>query len=69
MRVTVDPAKCQGHARCWSLAPEVFEIDDWGYSHTAGEVPAEHEADAWRAVRACPEGAITASEIEETAAP
>jgi ferredoxin len=66
--VTVDPKRCQGHARCWALAPDVFEIDDWGYSHAADvEVPPEHSDDAWRAVRACPEQAITVSEQSDQA--
>jgi len=34
MRVHVDVEKCTGHARCWSLAPEVYELDDLGYNVT-----------------------------------
>jgi ferredoxin len=63
VRVTVDPNICQGHARCWALAPEVFEIDDWGYANAQDvEVPAEHLEAAGRAVRSCPERAITATD-------
>ena len=30
MRIRVDPEKCQGHARCKSLAPKLFELDEFG---------------------------------------
>lgn len=32
MKVKVDGGLCTGHGRCYSLAPEVFEADDEGYS-------------------------------------
>ncbi|MCC6482086.1 MAG: ferredoxin, partial [Sphingomonadaceae bacterium] len=31
MRVKVDAGKCQGHARCWSWAPNLFQLNDEGY--------------------------------------
>ncbi len=45
MRVHVDGDKCQGHNRCYSLAPELFDVDDLGYAHEIGDgnVPAELE--------------------------
>ena len=30
MKIRVDPDKCQGHARCYGLAPEIFDVDDYG---------------------------------------
>ena len=33
MRVHVDPEKCQGHNRCYALAPELFDVDDLGNAH------------------------------------
>ena len=30
MKVTIDPALCTGHGRCYSLSPTVFESDDDG---------------------------------------
>ena len=33
MRVHVDGDKCQGHNRCYALAPELFDVDDLGYAH------------------------------------
>ncbi len=61
MRVKVDGSKCQGHNRCYQLAPELFDIDDYGYSHEkdGGEVSPELEEKARLAVANCPERAIT----------
>ena len=60
MRIRVDPDKCQGHARCYALAPELFDIDDYGQStaKNAGEVPADLEDKARLAIANCPEFAI-----------
>ena len=48
MKVRVDPEKCQGHNRCYSLAPELFVVDDYGYASEAGDgvVPPELEQKA-----------------------
>jgi ferredoxin len=56
----VDPDKCQGHARCYALAPELFEVDDYGQSTVIGDgVVPEALADRARlAVANCPEYAI-----------
>ncbi len=60
MRVHVDADKCQGHNRCRALAPQVFDVDELGYSFViADPVPPEHEEAARRAVRNCPERAIS----------
>jgi ferredoxin len=61
MRVRVDELRCVGHGRCYSLVPELFEDDDQGHSvvRGTGMVSAEHAPVAERAVRGCPEGAVT----------
>ncbi len=61
MRIIVDSEKCQGHNRCYSLAPELFDVDDEGYASTLGDgaVPAGLEDKARLAVANCPEYAIT----------
>src|SRR5262249_10587724 len=33
MRVHVDSDKCQGHNRCYAIAPELFDVDELGYAH------------------------------------
>lgn len=60
MRIKVDEEACEGHNRCWALAPELFEIDDYGNAQALneGEVPAELEEKAKLAVDNCPEFAI-----------
>jgi ferredoxin len=64
MRITVDSEKCQGHNRCYSLAPELFDVDDYGYATEIGDgaVPAELEEKARLAAANCPEFAITVHE-------
>jgi ferredoxin len=62
MRVAVDPAVCQGHARCWDICPEVFTLDDDGFASVAEpEVPSALEAKAREAANCCPERAISLS--------
>jgi ferredoxin len=62
MRASVDSAKCQGHARCWEICPEVFVLDDEGLATVpVPEVPPELEAKAREAVENCPERAISVS--------
>lgn len=62
MQVTVDPDRCQGHARCWEICPEVFDLDEQGHGTVAvREVPPEFQAKARDAARNCPERAITVS--------
>jgi len=65
MRVHVDPDKCQGHNRCYAIAPELFDVDELGNAHelNGGEVPAALEEKARLAVANCPEHAI---ELEES---
>jgi len=60
VKVRVDEAKCQGHARCFALAPELFSVDDYGQSSVVGDgtVPAGLEAKARLAIANCPEFAI-----------
>ena len=60
LKVRVDQEKCQGHARCKSLAPELFELDQYGNAHEIGDgtVPEGLEDKAWLAKANCPEIAI-----------
>ena len=60
MRLHLDAAKCQGHNRCYSLAPELFDVDDYGQAVllVEDELP-EHLHDKARLTAAnCPEFAI-----------
>lgn len=65
MRIIVDGAKCQGNARCWAQDHEMFDLDDEGYLPTQViDVPddPDKQLKARRAVRACPERALTLEE-------
>ena len=66
-RVHVDPDKCQGHNRCYSVSPDLFEVDDLGMSSEvgAGLVPAGQLTLARLAVANCPEHAISLTETPE----
>ncbi len=56
----IDAAKCQGHNRCYALAPELVDVDEWGQAHVRGDgcVPMELRARAATLVANCPEYAI-----------
>jgi len=64
VRVHVDPAKCQGHNRCYALAPDLFDVDDYGNAleRNDGIVPDGMEEKARTAAANCPEYAISISE-------
>ena len=64
MRVHVDPDRCQGHNRCYALAPELFEVDDLGMASALGDgsVPPVLEEKARLAVANCPEFAVSISD-------
>ena len=60
MRIRVDPDKCQGHNRCKALAPDLFELDEFGNASAIGDgiVAPEQEEKARLAIANCPEFAI-----------
>jgi ferredoxin len=64
LKVKVDPERCQGHARCAALAPELFTLDELGNAHEAGHgtVPDALIEKAYLAKANCPELAIEITE-------
>ncbi|NUW39090.1 ferredoxin [Nonomuraea rhodomycinica] len=64
MKVQIDSGRCQGHGRCYTLAPGLFEEDDEGYGRVArdGAVPAGEEDAARLAAANCPERAVDLGE-------
>jgi ferredoxin len=59
MRIVVDAARCQGHARCWSYAPDLISLNDEGYIEPGDvAVPEGQEKIAKHAVLSCPERAL-----------
>lgn len=60
MKARIDVGLCQGHGRCYDLAPDLFGDDAEGYGKVLddGAVPQGKEDDARRAALNCPEHAI-----------
>ncbi|GAA1018016.1 ferredoxin [Acrocarpospora pleiomorpha] len=60
MKVKIDSERCQGHGRCYDLAPDLFGADDEGYGLVTGDgtVPEDHERVTELAASNCPERAI-----------
>jgi len=60
LHVSVDRKRCQGHARCAALAPELFELDEDGAARVLAEgaVPPHLLDKARLARRNCPEFAV-----------
>ena len=61
MKVQIDSEKCQGHGRCYDLAPAVFTDDEEGNGQVIGDgvVTPDNEEAARLAVANCPESAIS----------
>jgi len=60
VRVLIDPERCQGHGRCYDLAPDLFGEDEDGYGTVLGDgrVPPGRVDDARLAEANCPEAAV-----------
>jgi ferredoxin len=67
VKLTVDEERCQGHGRCYAVAPELFEPDEVGNSRVLGdgEVPRGLEAKARLAETNCPERAVAILDDED----
>jgi ferredoxin len=64
MRIRIDHDRCEGHGRCWDIAPDLVDDDDRGHGVVRDPdavVPPELEAQARDAARSCPEHAVTLS--------
>jgi ferredoxin len=62
VRISVDVDRCEGHGRCYDLAPQLFAPDDEGHAtlvDPSGEVAPDLESAAAAAVRNCPEVALS----------
>ena len=60
MKIQIDPERCQGHGRCYDLAPNLFGDDEEGFGQVLGDgiVTPDAEREARLAVVNCPEHAI-----------
>ena len=63
MKVRLERSKCSGHAQCYAIDPELFPIDDDGYSTLEDHAVASGDEPAVRrGVAACPEAALVIEE-------
>ena len=64
MKIHVDSDKCEGHSRCYALAPDLVDVDDLGnaFELNDGVVPADMEEKAHLIIDNCPEFAIAVIE-------
>ncbi len=70
MKVEVDTQRCQGHARCLTIASEIFDFDeeaDRAVARPPSELTGIPAARALAAVQACPEQAISIFDADEGA--
>ena len=59
MLVGVDRSKCVGHAQCYAVRPDLFPIDDGGFSILEDHQVAPADVQGTRdGVAACPELAL-----------
>ena len=67
MKVKVDSEKCQGHNRCYALAPGMFQVDEYGYATPQGDgkLTPETMPIAQKAAANCPERAIEIVENDD----
>jgi ferredoxin len=60
MKLTRATTKCSGHARCYAIAPDVFDIDDLGYAVPIDQDVTEPlDENIAAGIAACPERAIS----------
>jgi len=64
VKVQIDSERCQGHGRCYDIAPDLFGEDVEGYGKVVGDglVPPDHEREARLAAASCPERAVNLAE-------
>jgi ferredoxin len=60
VKVRIESGRCQGHGRCYDLAPGLFSDDEEGYGRVLGDgtVAPGQEHDTRLAALNCPEHAI-----------
>lgn len=61
MKIRIDEDRCEGHGRCFEMAPDLLDEDDRGRGTVRdpdASVPAALEEQARAAARVCPERAV-----------
>jgi ferredoxin len=63
VKVRVEQSRCVGHAQCYAVDPEIFPIDDSGYSTLEEHEVVPEDAQIVRdGVASCPEMALILDE-------
>jgi ferredoxin len=64
MKISVDSSTCEAHGQCNIIDPELFTLDDDGYSAVgqSKQVPAGKEDQARLGVSACPVMALSSED-------
>jgi len=64
VRIRIDRDRCEGHGRCYALAPALVEPDELGNGREIGDgsVPTAQEPSARQAEANCPEHAVLIEE-------
>jgi ferredoxin len=63
--ISIDSAKCMGHGRCYTVAPDLLSDDEEGFVAQSGqtwEIPEGLLGQAQEAAENCPEMAIALRE-------
>lgn len=59
VKLLLDSTLCQGYGLCQEQAPELVELDEWGYAAvTVRTIAPDAEEAARRAVASCPNSAL-----------
>jgi ferredoxin len=68
--ISINRDICSGHGRCYSLHPELFDVDDSGHPIIRTEtISAEQASGAQDAAANCPEGAINVTALTDAQRP
>jgi ferredoxin len=61
VKVHIDATKCDGYGTCAEIAPNLFNLDEWGFAYVAVEDELDGEAAvrAREAIIGCPRDAIS----------
>ncbi|AWI27377.1 MULTISPECIES: ferredoxin [Streptomyces] len=59
MKLLLDSTRCQGYGLCREHAPQLIELDEWGYASViAADVPPSCEDAARACADSCPNSAL-----------
>ncbi|SEE08916.1 ferredoxin [Streptomyces sp. TLI_105] len=58
MKLLLDATLCNGYGLCQENAPELVELDEWGYAKVVVDVPPAAEDRARACAESCPNSAL-----------